>query len=64
MAKMTMTPERIQQLRHQTGMSQYDFAKKHDLGLRALQSWEQGKRTPGRYSIAILRRIFSALLAQ
>lgn len=34
----------ILELRKQTGLSQSQFAKKFHLSIRAVQSWEQGKR--------------------
>jgi putative transcriptional regulator len=34
----------ILELRKQTGLSQSQFAKKFHLGIRAVQSWEQGTR--------------------
>jgi putative transcriptional regulator len=34
----------ILELRKQTGLSQSQFAKKFHLGIRAVQSWEQGAR--------------------
>ena len=34
----------ILELRKRTGLSQKKFAEKYHLGLRALQSWEQGWR--------------------
>lgn len=34
----------ILELRKQTGLSQSQFAKRFHLSIRAVQSWEQGKR--------------------
>ena len=34
----------IKELRNITGLSQSQFAKKYHIGIRKLQSWEQGVR--------------------
>ena len=39
----------IYELRMQTGLSQKEFCDKFHLGLRALQSWEQGWRNCPEY---------------
>lgn len=41
-------------IRESTGLSQQAFAKKYDIPLRTLQSWETGERKPAPYIIRLL----------
>lgn len=47
----------ILELRKQTGLSQSQFAKKFHIGLKALQSWEQGLRNCPEHIIYMVQRI-------
>lgn len=43
------------------GLSQAQFAKKYELGIRSVQSWEQGVRTPGPGARALLRILWKEI---
>jgi putative transcriptional regulator len=47
----------ILELRKKTGLSQRKFAKKYHIGLRALQSWEQGWRDIPESTLYMIQRI-------
>ena len=47
----------IIELRKQTGLSQSQFAKKFHIGLKALQSWEQGYRNTPESTLFMIQRI-------
>ena len=47
----------ILELRKQTGLSQSQFAKKFHLSIRAVQSWEQGKRNTPEYVLYMVQKI-------
>lgn len=38
-------------------MSQVEFADRFHLGLRALQSWEQGRSRPPGHVVPLIRRV-------
>lgn len=42
---------KIKEIRNKSGLSQKDFAKRHNVPLRTLQHWEQGRRNPPQYVI-------------
>lgn len=43
------TPNRIQQLREQTGMNRKEFSEYTQIPVRTLEDWEAGRRTPPEY---------------
>lgn len=47
----------IKELRKQTGLSQRVFAEKFHIGLRAVQSWEQGWAKPLDCTVYMIQRI-------
>lgn len=47
----------ILELRKQTSLSQSQFAKKFHLSIRAVQSWEQGKRNTPEYVLYMVQKI-------
>lgn len=49
---MESTPQRVREVRIALGMKQEEFARKVDVGLKAVQHWESGRRTPERDSLA------------
>lgn len=48
---------KIKELRKQTGLSQSKFAAKFHIGVRALQSWEQGWSKPTEGTLYMIERI-------
>ena len=44
-------------LRRRLGLSQRDFADRYGFGVRALQDWEQNRRTPDRSARILLKFI-------
>lgn len=44
-------------LRARMDMSQVEFADRFHLGLRALQSWEQGRSRPPGHVVPLIRRV-------
>ena len=44
-------------IRHRLGLSQRDFADRYGFGVRALQDWEQKRRTPDRSARILLKVI-------
>ena len=52
MAKLT-----IKELRDRTGMSQRAFAERFGIPVRTLQEWEQERREPPEYVVAMVGRI-------
>lgn len=47
----------VKEIRKETGLTQADFAKKHEIPLRTLQSWECGEREPAPYIVKMLERL-------
>lgn len=47
----------ILELRKQTGLSQSQFAKRFHLSIRAVQSWEQGKRNTPDHVLYMIQKI-------
>ena len=47
----------IKELREQTGLSQGQFAARFQIPVRTLQDWEQGRREPPPYVVAMIQRI-------
>lgn len=45
------------ELRKQTGLSQREFAEKFHIGIRAVQSWEQGWAKPSEGTLYMIQRI-------
>lgn len=43
------------QARHQVGLSQKEFAQLLGVSVRTLQAWEQGKRTPSKGAMTLLK---------
>jgi DNA-binding transcriptional regulator YiaG len=54
-----MTPENIKELRAKRGLTQSALAKQVGVGLRALQRWEDGSRSPSRQSVILLEQVAS-----
>jgi putative transcriptional regulator len=48
---------RVQYVRHQTGLSQGEFATRFKIPKRTLQDWEQARREPDAAALAYLRVI-------
>lgn len=55
--EFTVTPVRVQQIRHQTGLSQERFASLIDVRVATLRNWEQGRREPTGPARALLKAI-------
>lgn len=49
----------ISELRHEMGLSQSKFAAYFGLPVRSLQQWEQGRRDPPPYLLALMQRVWS-----
>lgn len=49
----------VKELRSITGLSQQEFCKKYHIGLRALQSWEQGQRNTPESIIFLLQSLIA-----
>lgn len=47
----------IKEIRHKTGLSQSQFARKFHLNVRTLQTWEQGVRKTPPYVIWLINRV-------
>ena len=47
----------ILELRKRTGLSQSLFAKRFHLGIRAVQSWEQGQRNTPEHVLYMIQKI-------
>lgn len=47
----------VKELRAKTGLSQSQFAAHFGLPVRTLQDWEQGRREPPDYVVAMMERI-------
>lgn len=47
----------IKEIRTQTGLSQFEFAKKFTIPLSTLAHWEQGVRKPPEYVIQMIKTI-------
>ena len=47
----------VKELREQTGLSQSQFAKKFHIGIKALQSWEQGIRNVPESTLYMMGKI-------
>jgi putative transcriptional regulator len=47
----------LQEMRHKTGLSQSQFAKKFHLKVGVLQSWEQGRRKTPEHILFMIQRI-------
>lgn len=47
----------VKELRKQTGLSQSQFAKKFHIGIKALQSWEQGIRNVPESTLYMMGKI-------
>ena len=47
----------IKELRDRTGMSQRAFAERFGIPVRTLQEWEQERREPPEYVVAMVGRI-------
>lgn len=43
------TPNRIKQLREETGMTRKEFSEYTQIPVRTLEDWEAGRRTPPEY---------------
>lgn len=50
--------ERIRQLREKSTLSQSEFADKVGVPLGTLRNWEQGRRVPPDYVVALLETVF------
>lgn len=48
----------IKELRKLTGMSQSKFAAYFGVPVRSVQEWEQGRKSPPDYVIAMMERIW------
>lgn len=48
----------VKLLRKSTGLSQSKFAAYFGIPVRTLQDWEQQKRTPPEYIVAMMERIW------
>ncbi|MEM9446609.1 MAG: helix-turn-helix domain-containing protein [Verrucomicrobiota bacterium] len=55
-------PTRLRAAREKAALSQSQFAKKYDLSIHTLQSWEQGKYVPRGLAAKELDRILSRIL--
>lgn len=47
----------VKEIRKEAGLTQADFAKKHGIPLRTLQSWETGERVPAGYIVTMLAKL-------
>lgn len=47
----------VREIRKETGLTQAEFAKKHEIPLRTLQSWELGERVPAAYIVTMLAKL-------
>jgi DNA-binding transcriptional regulator YiaG len=56
-ARIATGPVDVRVLRLSLGLSQEQFARRHNLDLDALQNWEQGRRIPERAVLSYLRVI-------
>ena len=50
-------PQILKNIREKTGISQKNLAKYFNIPIRTIQDWEQGKRIPPDYTIAMMLRI-------
>ena len=48
-------PNEVVQARHNTGLSQADFAQALSISKRTLQEWEQGRRSPSGAAQSLIR---------
>ncbi len=51
---------KIKELRTLTGLTQKEFAKKYSLGLRQVQTWEEGVHEPHKSVVAMLEKLIKA----
>lgn len=47
----------IAAIRQRTGLSQREFARRFDIPVRTVQQWEQGKSSPPRYVVSMIKRL-------
>lgn len=47
----------IKEIRSLTGLSQKKFGDRYGIPIRTIQDWEEGKRIPPGYLIALLERV-------
>lgn len=50
----------VKEIRKEAGLTQAEFAKKHEIPLRTLQSWETGEREPAAYIVKMLAKLEDA----
>jgi putative transcriptional regulator len=50
---------KIKELREKTGLSQSKFAEYFGISVRSIQEWEQERKNPPPYLVALLERIWS-----
>lgn len=55
---------RLKQIRNQTGLSQYNFAKKYGIPVRSIENWETNVRTPPEYVLNMLEKIIESDLGR
>jgi putative transcriptional regulator len=55
--EMSMTPEQIKQIRQKLNLTQKEFARLIGCPVATLQSWEQDKRKPGRFTVKFLHEL-------
>lgn len=54
----------IAAIRKGTGLSQREFAQRFEIPVRTLQQWEQGKSSPPRYVVAMIRKLLPQATAR
>ena len=57
--KIKFGPAQIKRARHSLNMTQEQFADKVGVSVQTVRSWEQGDRTPGALSLAMLGALLS-----
>lgn len=50
---------KLKELRDRTGLSQSKFAEYFGISVRNIQEWEQERKTPPPYLVALLERIWN-----
>ena len=53
-SKISLTPEKIKEIRHITTLSQDVFAKMLNVSLSSVRQWEQGTRVPSGSTMVLL----------
>ncbi|MCC7241295.1 MAG: helix-turn-helix domain-containing protein [Acidobacteria bacterium] len=52
-----MTPDQIQRIRHQLGLSTREFGARLYVSHRTVESWEQGLRSPSALTVREMLRL-------